>query len=141
MTFIGDGEHFIDLYFASNDLKIIRYNEKGHVAERALVSLPAGPTGIAVTRDGKTAFVNSRWDRSISQLSIADIRNVQTIKTVRKTAEPWSAQRLQGAILFHNTRDSRMTANRWISCGVCHLDGGRGRRRPDVGSDHRAGIA
>ena len=124
VAFIGSGEHFIDLYFASNDLKIIRYNEKGYVAERALASLPAGPTGVAVSRDGKTAFVNSRWDRSISRLSIEDVRNVRIVKTVRKTAEPWLAERIRGAVLFHNTRDAKMTANRWISCGVCHLEGG-----------------
>jgi cytochrome c peroxidase len=40
------------------------------------------------------------------------------------TTEPWDEQRLQGAVLFHNTRDTRMTANRWISCAVCHLEGG-----------------
>ncbi len=123
-AFIGTGVHFIDLYFASSDMKVIRYNEKGFVAERALVSLPAGPTGVVVTRDGQTALVNSRWDRSISQLTVADVRKVRLLKTVHTTSEPWPPQRVRGAILFHNTRDAHMTANRWISCGVCHLDGG-----------------
>ncbi len=40
------------------------------------------------------------------------------------TREPWSRRRLLGAKVFHNTRDPRMTPGRWLSCGVCHLDGG-----------------
>ena len=124
VEFIADGPHFIDLYFASNDLKVLKYNELGLVSERALLELPAGPTGIAVTADGRTAFVNCRWDRSIARLSLADIRAPHVVTTVRKTDEPWSDECLNGAKLFHNTRDTRMTANRWVSCAVCHLDGG-----------------
>ena len=124
VAFIGDTEHFIDVYFASNDMKVLKYNEKGYVSERALLELPAGPTGVAVTHDGRTAFINSRWERAISQLSIADVRQSRIAKTVRTTTEPWSEQRIRGARLFHNTRDPRMTANRWVSCAVCHLEGG-----------------
>jgi len=119
-----DAEHFIDLYFCSNDFKVIKYNEKGYVAERAVRSVPAGPTGVVVAPDGRTAFVNSRWDRSVSQIAFDDVRKPVVVKTVRMTAEPWHERRIQGAILFHNTRDTRMTTFRWLSCGVCHLDGG-----------------
>ena len=37
VALLGGGEHFLDVYFASHDFKIIQYNEKGRVAE----SLPA----------------------------------------------------------------------------------------------------
>lgn len=124
VAWLGSGEHFIDVYFASSDFKVIQYNEQGVVAERALRAVPPGPTGVAVTRDGRTAFFNCRWDRSVAQFSLATVRDPVLVKTVRLTAEPWEKQRLEGALLFHNTRDSRMTANRWMSCGVCHLDGG-----------------
>jgi YVTN family beta-propeller protein len=124
ISFIGDSPYYIDVYFASNDFKVIQYNEQGVVAERALRALPAGPTGVAVTRDGKNAFFCNRWDRSISHFSLADPRNPMLVKTISSCKEPWSPDILQGAKLFHNTRDGRMTANRWMSCGVCHLDGG-----------------
>jgi YVTN family beta-propeller protein len=124
VAFIGEGEHFLDLYFASSDFKILKYNERGRVAERSLRSLPAGPSGVAISRDQKTAFILSRWDRSISRISLEDVRNPRLLETIRVSEEPWDARRLRGARLFHNTRDHRMTANRWISCGVCHLDGG-----------------
>ncbi|MHC4180190.1 MAG: beta-propeller fold lactonase family protein, partial [Planctomycetota bacterium] len=125
VAFLGSGEHFIDLYLASVDFKVIKYNERGVVAERAMRAVPAGPTGLAVTRDGKTAVINCRFDRSVAQFSLADVRDPVLVRTVRMTEEPWDQRRLRGAILFHNTRDTRMTANRWISCSVCHLEGGQ----------------
>ncbi len=124
VAFVGSTGCYLDVYFASNDFKVIQYNERGVVAERSLRSLPPGPTGVAITRDGRTAFFNNRWDRSLSHFSLVDPRNPTLVKTVRVCPEPWDPQRLQGAILFHNTRDTRMTANRWVSCAACHLDGG-----------------
>ena len=121
---VSSAEHFLDLYFASSDFKIIKYNERGMVAERAMREVPAGPTGVAMAKFSNTAMVHSRFDRSISQLSLEDFRHPQLVRTQRLVTEPWSSQEIRGAILFHNTRDTRMTANRWISCGVCHLDGG-----------------
>ena len=123
VRFIGSGEHYIDVYFASNDFKIIQYNERGIVAERALRGLPAGPTGVVVTRDAHIALFHSRWDNSISQFSLVDIHDPKLVKRVCTCSSAWSQQRLEGALLFHNTRDTRMTANRWMSCAVCHLDG------------------
>jgi len=124
VAFLPDGQHFLDLYFASQDMKVLAYNERGVVAERALLALPAGPTGVAITRDGKNAFVNCRWSRSIAHISLANIRKPELVRNQRVAVESWDAQRLLGAKVFHNTRDGRMTPNRWLSCGACHLDGG-----------------
>jgi len=127
LAFLGDAEHFVDIYFASHDMKVLRYNERGMVAEGSLLELPDGPTGVVLTLDGKTAFVKCRWARSVAQVSLADIRTPKIVREVQVTAEPWDAQRIHGARVFHNTRDTRdarMTPNRWLSCGICHLDGG-----------------
>ena len=124
VTFLPDGKHFIDIYFASHDLKVIHYNERGLVAERALLELPHGPDGIAITSDGKHGFVNARWDRQIAHLDLSDVRRPRVLAKISKHRETWSSQRILGARIFHNSRDPRMTPNRWLSCGVCHLDGG-----------------
>ena len=124
VAFLPDGKHFIDIYFASHDLKVIRYNERGLVAERALLELPHGPDGIAITADGQHGFINARWDRQIAHLDLSDIRRPRIHSKVLKHNETWSSQRIMGARIFHNSRDPRMTPNRWLSCGVCHLDGG-----------------
>ena len=44
VAFRPSGKHFIDVYSVSHDFKLIAYNERGVVAERALFELPAGPT-------------------------------------------------------------------------------------------------
>ena len=124
VAFLGPGPYYVEVYFVSSDMKVLQYNEKGYVAERALLALPDGPTGVAVTRDGQTAMVLSRWDRSVSRVRIADVHSPSIVKTLRVTKEPWETKRIEGAILFHGSRDSRMTAYRWMSCGVCHLEGG-----------------
>jgi DNA-binding beta-propeller fold protein YncE len=124
VAFLGNGEYFVDVYFASHDMKVLAYNETGTVAERSLFELPHGPTGIAVTRDGQQAFVNCRWTRSVAHIDLANIRQPRMVRSQLVTEEPWDAQRILGARLFHDTRDTRMTPNRWLSCAVCHLDGG-----------------
>jgi YVTN family beta-propeller protein len=124
VVFLPDGQHFLDIYFASQDMKVLAYNESGVVAERALFALPDGPTGVAITRDGKNAFVNCRWSRSIAHISLENLRKPRLLRNQSTASEPWEAQRLLGARVFHDTRNGRMTPNRWLSCGVCHLDGG-----------------
>ncbi len=124
VVFMGSGDLFIDLYFASSDYKVLKYNEQGIVEEVAHGSVPAGPTGIVLTRDGSAAFVASRWDRSVTQISLENPSEPKPLRTVKTTNEPWSPQRIQGAILFHDAGDSRMSSNRLISCASCHLDGG-----------------
>ena len=124
VAFLPTGKHFIDVYSVSNDFKLIAYNERGIVAERALFELPAGPTGLALTRDGRTLFFNCRWARSVAQVAIDDIRRPRLVREARITTEPWDDLRALGARIFHNSRDSRMTPNRWLACGCCHLDGG-----------------
>ena len=124
VAFLPSGKHFIDVYSVSHDFKLIAYNERGIVAERALFELPAGPTGLALTRDGRTAFFNCRWARSIAQVTIADIRRPKLAHEIQVARESWSELRVLGARVFHNSRDTRMTPNRWLACGCCHLDGG-----------------
>ena len=123
VAFLPSGEHFIDVYSVSHDFKVIAYNERGIVAERSLFELPAGPTGVALTPDGRGAFFNGRWARSVAHVSIDDIRKPRLVREMRMTAEPWSELRALGARVFHNSRDTRMTPNRWLACGCCHLDG------------------
>ena len=112
VAFLPSGKHFIDVYSVSHDFKLIAYNERGVVAERALFELPAGPR------------VNCRWARSIVQVTIVDIRNPSLAHKIQITGEPWDRLRVFGARVFHNSRDTRMTPNRWLACGCCHLDGG-----------------
>ncbi|MBN1422579.1 MAG: beta-propeller fold lactonase family protein [Planctomycetes bacterium] len=124
VAFIGAGDLYVETYFASSDFKIMRTNERGIAAERALRSLSPGPTGVAVTRDGRTAYFSSRWRKRIQEISLEDPRDPRRLFEVEGTVAPEDEARIRGALLFHETRDTRMTANRWMSCAACHLDGG-----------------
>ena len=88
IAFAGQGEYFIDVYFASHDVKVLRYNERGLVAERALLELPHGPAGVALSRDGRDAFFLCRWDRSLVHVSLEDIRRPRILKTLRSAESP-----------------------------------------------------
>ncbi len=89
-----------------------------------LVAVGAGPTGVAVARDGKTAWVYNAFDHSVSRLeSIGGrVANVSTRKLT--TREALSAEAAAGRRLFFSAVDSRMNdPSMGISCGTCHLEG------------------
>ena len=92
-------------------------------AVQELVDVGAGPTGVAVTRDGKTAFVFNSFDHSISKLSSmgGHVVNTGTRVIGRDTL---STEAAAGRRLFFSARDTRMNnPGTGISCGTCHLEG------------------
>ncbi|MBL8910161.1 MAG: c-type cytochrome [Archangium sp.] len=89
-----------------------------------LVSVGAGPTGIAVQHDGKTAWVFNSFDHSVSKLeSVAGrIANAGTVKLTSE--EKLDAAAVAGRKLFFSAADPRMNnPATGISCGTCHLEG------------------
>lgn len=89
-----------------------------------LVSVGAGPTGIAVARDGKKAWVYNAFDHSVSRLESLGgrVANVETRKLT--TREALSADAVAGRRLFFSAVDKRMNnPATGISCGTCHLEG------------------
>ena len=89
-----------------------------------LVSVGAGPTGIAVAHDGKSAWVFNSFDHSISRLeSVNDrVTNAGTFSlTTRESLSPAAAA---GRKLFFSATDARMNdPSTGISCATCHLEG------------------
>lgn len=88
-----------------------------------VVPVGAAPDGIALTRDGRTAYVYSQFDHTLHTLS-------GTGGSVRAQAEPLqlaqdvlSADAAAGRKLFFSAVDSRMNApNVAVSCASCHPD-------------------
>ncbi|MFZ5439765.1 MAG: c-type cytochrome [Myxococcota bacterium] len=89
-----------------------------------LVSVGAGPSGIAVTHDGKTAFVYNSFDHSLSRLESTNGR-VNNVGTTRLTTEErLSPAAAAGRRLFFSAVDARMNnPSTGISCATCHLEG------------------
>lgn len=89
-----------------------------------LVSVGAGPSGIAVANDGKTAWVYNAFDHSLSRLESVDGRVTNAGTTTLTTREALSPQAVAGRKLFFSATDARMNnPSTGISCATCHLEG------------------
>lgn len=89
-----------------------------------LVSVGAGPTGIAVSHDGKAAWVFNSFDHSISRLESINGRVTNAGTTQLTTREALSPAAAAGRKLFFSATDARMNdPSTGISCATCHLEG------------------
>ncbi|AGC42706.1 hypothetical protein MYSTI_01358 [Myxococcus stipitatus DSM 14675] len=97
-------------------------------AVRQVVRVGSGPSGIALTRDGRKAYVHNAFDHSVTTL-VNDGSGART--NVRTEGSPLSVagdtlspQQAVGRKLFYSALDSRMTSRDVsVSCESCHLDG------------------
>lgn len=90
---------------------------------RQLVNVGAGPSGIAVTRDGTRAYVFNAFDHSVSVLEQLNGR-VSNVATTVLGADVLPPDAVAGRKLFFSAVDSRMNnPATGISCGTCHLEG------------------
>lgn len=101
-----------------------------------LMRLPTGlaPQSVALSSNGRIAYVHNLMDRSISRYDLTQM--IQTalpatnlLPTVRVvTNEALSAQVLKGKQLFHDAADDRLARDNYMSCASCHNDGGHDGR-------------
>jgi len=107
------------------DLNIIRFPA---TSVRQLVRVGAGPNGIALTRDGRKAYVYNSFDHTLTRL-VGDGTNKSfnireegpRLKLADDTLSPEAAM---GRKLFFSAIDSRMTSpNVGAACSTCHPDG------------------
>ncbi|MDP1825502.1 MAG: c-type cytochrome [Archangium sp.] len=88
------------------------------------VSVGSGPTGIAISRDGKSAWVFNAFDHSLSKLSSLGGPVTNTGTTRLANRETLSAAAVWGRKLFFSATDARMNdPTTGISCATCHLEG------------------
>lgn len=95
---------------------------------RQLVRVGSGPSGIAVTRDGRKAYVHNAFDHTVTTLvsdNSGGLANVRAegapLKLAGDVLEP---QAVAGRKLFFSALDTRMTSTSvGASCASCHLDG------------------
>ncbi len=84
----------------------------------------ANPRGLAISADGRTAYVMNYLSRDVSVLDLSDPRNRtggRRIGVVQETLDP---EQWLGKRLFHHAADPRMSTLGWISCASCHPGGG-----------------
>ncbi len=96
----------------------------GQSSIREVVMVGKGPNGIALTRDGKKAYVYNSFDHTVSRLTRSASGHVEESLTVKVAEDVLPPDVVMGRKLFFDAMDSRMTsAGTGIACGTCHLEG------------------
>ena len=94
------------------------------------------PQGVCADATTGRSFVKNLMERSLSVLETADLFDAgdisvsgSTVPTVSSEVMPASV--LAGKRIFYNASDPRMSAEGYLSCATCHLDGGHDGRTWD----------
>jgi len=108
-------------------------------------SLGFAPTGVIVSPDGERVFVHNWLDRTLSTIDSSALMagtssNADVITTTDLVStDAVEARVLSGKILFHDSSDLRLAAQKYISCAGCHDEAGHDGRTWDF-SDAGEGI-
>lgn len=107
--------------------------------KRQLFRVEAGraPDGLTVSSDGLRLYVNNFMDRQLGvydltrlvnhgELRVPLLRSVSAVEIERLPADV-----LIGKQLFHDAKDERLARDGYLSCAVCHMDGGHDGRTWD----------
>jgi YVTN family beta-propeller protein len=107
---------------ASNNVSVLDLARR-----RRFASIPVGhnPRGIALSPDGRTAYVNNTLAGTISVVDTAAYTVTGVITT---TSFPLPPVLLHGKRLFHSSARPDLARARWISCNTCHFEGGHDGR-------------
>lgn len=99
------------------------------LAERNRWNVGAGPTGIALDGENRTAVVWSQFDRSLNVFSLdaengaVDTKEPDVARVAVNPLEtPLRAEMALGRILFHAAGDTRLASD-GRACASCHPDG------------------
>ncbi len=90
---------------------------------RDVVGVGAGPTGLALTNDGKTLWVHNALDHTVQRLGSRGDTSVKPLSApIRIAEEVLPADVVAGRKLFFSATD-RSINSVGLSCGSCHLEG------------------
>ncbi|MEM9593044.1 MAG: Ig-like domain-containing protein [Acidobacteriota bacterium] len=96
----------------------------------------AAPQGVCVDPTTRRTFVANFMGRSVTVLETDGLlrlgnRNVTGPEIATSSTEALAPEVLQGKRLFYHSADPRMSAEGYMSCATCHLDGGHDGRTWD----------
>jgi mono/diheme cytochrome c family protein len=124
------GDHVWIAHLATDGVVLARCAPSGaSVGDGALEVITTfrvgrGPRGIALSADGRTAFIDNGFDGSVSRLDVpsAPASRLDATWTRLRTRGPsaLSAAALRGRSLFFDAVDTHLTPSGVVSCGTCH---------------------
>lgn len=99
-----------------------RFTGAAPTTGQQVVRVGAGPTGIAVSHDGKTAWVFNAFDHSLSKLE-SQAGTVRAASVTTLGADVLPADVVAGRKMFFSATDPRMNNPQLgISCSTCHVE-------------------
>ncbi len=102
----------------SNDVSVIDLQSDKQLAR---LEVGANPRGIVFDAQANRAYINNVLDGTIS---VIDMQKIAVVESIRITEIPLDPQILLGKQIFNYAGVPNLTTDRWISCAVCHFDGG-----------------
>lgn len=116
-----DGKTLYIVLAGSNLVEVVDISVPSQPQLVTFLAVGQNPRGLALSRDGRYAYVMNYLSRSLTILNLETLTSVAEIPV---TAETLPADVLRGKILFNNATDPRLSQGSWISCASCHPDGG-----------------
>ncbi|MEM7050597.1 MAG: Ig-like domain-containing protein [Acidobacteriota bacterium] len=97
------------------------------------LAVGSAPQGVCLDGATERTFVKNFLGRSLTVLETSGLlrrgeRTVATSEVATVTSETLSSDVLAGKRIFYNASDRRMSAEGYLSCATCHLDGGHDGR-------------
>ncbi|MEM7246014.1 MAG: hypothetical protein AAF533_11775 [Acidobacteriota bacterium] len=123
LGFTTDGSTAYLLFEQSDNLVEIPTDLPPVSDGRVLRSVDVGsrPMGLALSPTADLAFTANNIDRTVSVIDLATMTELTRIASTT-LPDPIPANILNGARLFHTSRDVRISVNDKVSCASCHLN-------------------
>lgn len=131
MAIAPTGDHLLVSMQGKNEVVGIRIGENGVLAEGDLsIAVGFAPQGLVFDLLSDELYVKNFLGRSISRIGLESFlsagqsyENLGTYTTVSEQDEVLAANVLNGKRIFYFAEDERMSAEGYISCATCHIDG------------------
>ncbi|MGE3634134.1 MAG: hypothetical protein AB7P00_29815, partial [Sandaracinaceae bacterium] len=109
-----------------------RRSSGGLLDHRVTFAVGRGPRGIAVSDDGRTAYVDVGYGHTVARLELdagldgpeGELREATLERTRAFAADRLSEDALRGRGLFDDANDTHLTPSGVLTCATCHPDGG-----------------
>jgi len=133
----GDDRYLLVTLETSRELAV--YDTQGGFELMRLVTGRA-PQSVALSTDGRIAYVHNFMDRSLSRFDLTEMLETNLPATQELPpvpvvgSEALAPDVLLGKQHFYDGRDDRLALDNYMSCASCHNDGGADGRVWDLGA-------